>query len=787
MQPFFSKLKSFFLRNAAFKIAFMYAVFSALWILFSDQILLFYLKEVGILTRMQILKGWVFITVTALLVYYLLRQEFAQLKQSEDKLRESERQLTTLMANLPGMAYRCRNDEYWTMTFASNGSLALTGYQPADLIDNRTIAYNDLIHPDDRQAVWEKVQQSLAAGKGFQLTYRIRTAAGEEKWVWEQGLGIFSEDAKLLALEGFITDITEKKQAEQALSLHRVHLEELVQKRTAALEQEIGERQRAEKRFRDLLESAPDAMALVDRQGMIVLVNRQMEFLFGYDRRELLNKHIEMLIPPRYRERHHEHVKTFFATHRARPMGVGLDIYALPKNGREFPADISLSPLETGEGLFVLADIRNITERKQAEERITRSYYFESTINAVLNISLEPLSLEEQLVRILDAILAIPLLSVRRKGSIYLVEDKPGLLVMKAQRGYDDAVLAECSQVPFGECLCGKAAETSTAIFADCLAECHKCYEGIFPHGHYTIPIVSRHKVLGVLNLVLQEGHQRDKQEEEFLSSVAATLAGIIVRKKTEQDRNSLQQQLIESEKLSALGRMMAGVAHEIRNPLTALGGFARRLDKKITEGGKEKDYTRVIIAESARLERILKSVLAVTREPSSPREENDIRAIIDESLAFFADRLNEKSIHVRKSFAALPPILMDREDVREVFDNLLANALYATPANGTITVTTGTERDGEKSRVTVAVNDTGAGIAEDMLGMIFEPFFTTKPPGPDHGIGLGLSITRKIMEACGGGIKVESKPGQGTTFRLFFPCSRCADPQPEKVAAESD
>jgi PAS domain S-box-containing protein len=778
MKTFFLKLKSF-LGNAAFKIAFLYAAFSALWILFSDQILLLYLKEVGILTRMQILKGWVFITVTALFVYYLLRRELDRIKQSEDRLRESERQLLTLMANLPGMAYRRRNDAQWTMEFASNGSLGLTGYEPADLIGNRAIAYHDLIFPDDRQTVRERVQQALARKEPFQLTYRIRTATGAEKWVWEQGTGIFAAEETLLALEGFIADITAEKQAEQTLALYRANLEELVKKRTQSLEQEIGERQQAEKRFRDLLEGAPDAMALVDPRGTIMLVNRQMEHLFGYRREELLNKHIEMLIPERFRERHRGHVQTFFASHQSRPMGIGLDIYALPKNGREFPADISLSPLETREGVFVLADIRDITERKRAEEKIMKSFYFESTINAVLNISLEPLSLEEQLERILDAILAIPLLSVQKMGSIYLVEEKPDLLVIKAQRGYGEAVLAECSQVPFGECLCGKAAEISATIFADCLEACHKCYAGIFPHGHYTVPIVSGRNVLGILNLVLKEGHQRDRQEEEFLSSVAATLAGIIVRRKTELDRNRLQKQLIESEKLSALGRMMAGVAHEIRNPLTALGGFARRLDKKIADGTKEKNYARVIIGESARLERILKSVLALTREPSSPKEENDIHALIDESLRFFADAIREKAIRVRTSFAELPRLLLDREDAREVFDNLLANALYATPAGGTITVATGRERSGETDYVTVAVTDTGAGIAEDQLGMIFEPFFTTKPPGPGHGIGLGLSISRKIMEECGGRITVESTPGQGATFRLFFPCARCSGSQP--------
>ena len=773
----FKKLPSFLRSNAAFRIACIYAGFSALWILFSDQILFFYFKEAGILTRIQIVKGWFFITITAVILFLLLQKEITRVKQSEDRARESERKLSTLMANLPGMVYRRRNDQDWTMAFVSNGSLALTGYQPADLIDNQTMAMDDLIHPADRQVVREMVRQSLAGQQGFQLTYRIKTATGQEKWVREQGIGIFSPESELLALEGFIIDITVEKQAEQALQLYRSHLEDLVKQRTQSLEQEIIERQGAEKRFRDLLESAPDAMALVDSQAKIVLVNRQMENLFGYHREELLNQGIEILIPERFREKHRKNMTAFFASPRPRAMGAGLDIHALVKDGREFPADISLSPLETKEGLFVLADIRNSTERKQAEQKILKNFYFENTLNSVLNISLEPLSLEEQLVRILDAILAIPLLSLQRMGSIYLVEEEPELLVLKAQRGYADTVLRECSLVPFGTCLCGQAAETSLAVFADCLADCHKCYQGIFPHGHYSVPILSGSKVLGVLNLVLQEGHKRDKQEEEFLSSIAATLAGIIVRKRTEQEKESLQKQLIESEKLSALGRMMAGVAHEIRNPLTALGGLTRRLHKKLPDNSWEKEYSRVIIAESTRLERILNSVLTFTKEPSPLRQENNIHTIIEESLRGFAAAINQKSINLKKSFADLPGIPMAREDAREVIDHLLANALYATPPGGTISIVTEKKHFEEKCQVAVKITDTGPGIAAENLGLIFEPFFTTKPVGPEHGIGLGLSISRKIMEEYGGRIRVESKIGEGATFTLFFPCP---EPLPE-------
>ncbi|RJX33656.1 MAG: PAS domain S-box protein [Desulfurivibrio sp.] len=771
MKAYFTKLHAIFLSNAALRIAAMYAGFSALWILFSDQILFFYFKHPAMLTRIQIVKGWFFITFTALIIYFLLQREISRVKQSEDRARESERQLSTLMTNLPGMAYRRSNDPQWTMVFVSNGSLALTGYQPPELIDNRTFAFNNLIHADDRQAVRESMQQALARRQGYQLTYRLTTAGGQEKWVREQGIGIFSAEAELLALEGFITDITAEKQAEEALLQYRTQLEELVKERTRSLEQEIVERQGAEKKFRDLLESAPDAMALVDGQARIVLVNRQMENLFGYSREELLGRQIEILIPERYRARHQENVAAFFASPRPRAMGAGLDIHALAKDGREFPADISLSPLETTEGIAVLADIRNISERKQAEQKILKSFYFESTMNAVLTISLEPLSLEEQLERILEALLAIPLLSLQKMGSIYLVEEEAQLLVLKAQRGYAETVLTECSRVPFGTCLCGKAAETSLTVFADCLATCHKCYQGIFPHGHYSVPILSGARVLGVLNLVLKEGHRRDKQEEEFLSSIAATLAGIIVRKETEQEKDRLQQQLIEAEKLSALGRMMAGVAHEIRNPLTALGGLTRRLHKKLADDAREKDYTRVIISESTRLERILNSVLTLTREPSPHRQANDIHAIIEEALQNVAAAMNKKLITVHKSFAELPSILMAREDAREALVNVLANALYVTPQGGVISIATGKEDAGGKSQVTVKVTDSGPGIAEENLSRIFEPFFTTKPVGPEHGIGLGLSISRKILEEYGGKIRVESRLGAGATFTLFFPC----------------
>ncbi|MGQ0658262.1 MAG: PAS domain-containing protein [Chromatiales bacterium] len=133
--------------------------------------------------------------------------------QAADVKQASHRTLETLIGNLPGMVYRCRNNPDWTMEFVSQGALELTGYTPEDLINNRLIAFADLEHPEDRQQVWDDVQAALRDNRPFELVYRILTAKGIEKSVLERGQGIFSTSGELLGLEGFITDVTAERRA----------------------------------------------------------------------------------------------------------------------------------------------------------------------------------------------------------------------------------------------------------------------------------------------------------------------------------------------------------------------------------------------------------------------------------------------------------------------------------------------------------------------------------------------------------------------------------------------
>jgi len=201
-------------------------------------------------------------------------------KRADDALRESERRLSTLMSNLPGIAYRCANDLEWTMSFVSQGSMELTGYAPEELEGKGRITFGQLIHPDDQRAVWEDVQAALAEEKPFQLTYRLVTAEGEQKWAWEQGRGIYDDAGELVALEGFITDATERVMTRQML------------------EQRVAERTRE---LSTLLDVSHDIASTRELEPLLGQVLDQLKAVVDYHGASILVLEDEMLQVKAYR------------------------------------------------------------------------------------------------------------------------------------------------------------------------------------------------------------------------------------------------------------------------------------------------------------------------------------------------------------------------------------------------------------------------------------------------------------------------------------------------------
>jgi PAS domain S-box-containing protein len=156
-------------------------------------------------------------------------------RRAEEALRESQRALSALMSNLPGMAYRCRNEPSWPLQFVSEGGFALTGWRPDALLSGR-VAYGDLIHPDDRGPVWAQTQAAMAEDRPFELSYRITAADGSEKWVWERGAAVRGPGGDLVAVEGFVIDVTERRRAQDEVARLNGELEERVKHRTAQLQ-----------------------------------------------------------------------------------------------------------------------------------------------------------------------------------------------------------------------------------------------------------------------------------------------------------------------------------------------------------------------------------------------------------------------------------------------------------------------------------------------------------------------------------------------------------------------
>lgn len=157
-----------------------------------------------------------------------IAQDITENKRAEQALQESRRVLSTLMSNLPGWVYRCRNDKDWTVVFSSEGCLDLTGYAAADYTEGRVSYGRQVIHPEDQEPVWHGAQSALKDRRPFQLTYRIYTADKKEKWVWDQGRGIFSPEGALLSIEGFVIDVTERKHAEELVQ-HMVYHDTLTE------------------------------------------------------------------------------------------------------------------------------------------------------------------------------------------------------------------------------------------------------------------------------------------------------------------------------------------------------------------------------------------------------------------------------------------------------------------------------------------------------------------------------------------------------------------------------
>lgn len=229
-----------------------------------------------------------------------------------------------------------------------------------------------------------------------------------------------------------------------------------------------------------------------------------------------------------------------------------------------------------------------------------------------------------------------------------------------------------------------------------------------------------------------------------------------------------LQEQVRRNERLTALGNLAAGVAHEIRNPLSSIKGFATYLANKIKGEGPDKDAAKMIIQEVDRLNRVVSELLEFARPGSMKLKDEDINRVIERTLRLAGSDASAKGIAVHFTRNdSLPLVPVEAERLTQALLNLFLNAIQATDTGGALDVSASVDR--ETDRLGVRISDTGKGMSSEVLSGIFNPYFTTKPSGT----GLGLAIVHRIVEGHGGEIKVESQPGKGTVFTILLPLTR--------------
>ncbi len=239
-------------------------------------------------------------------------------------------------------------------------------------------------------------------------------------------------------------------------------------------------------------------------------------------------------------------------------------------------------------------------------------------------------------------------------------------------------------------------------------------------------------------------------------------------------ERIELESQLSQAEKLSSIGLLAAGVAHEVNTPLAVISSYAQMLSKQVNGDPKKAELLEKITRQTFRASEIVNSLLNFSRTSSSEFNNVDLNRVIQDTLTLLEHQFKTARVKVVPDLhPQLPPILGNTGKLQQVFLNLFLNAKDAMPAGGTLTITTG---NGHGVRVSVA--DTGSGIAQEHIHRIYDPFFTTKnkpKTGHSGGTGLGLAVTYGIIQEHAGKIHVESSPGRGTTFTMEFPMVRKA------------
>jgi two-component system, NtrC family, sensor histidine kinase HydH len=302
-----------------------------------------------------------------------------------------------------------------------------------------------------------------------------------------------------------------------------------------------------------------------------------------------------------------------------------------------------------------------------------------------------------------------------------------------------------------------------------------------------TAPLLAKEEAIGVIVVDNNYSKRPIKDEDLHFLTMFANQAALAIENSrlvetieaSSKELTLIRERMLESDRLAAMSSMAEGLAHEIRNPLVSIGGFARRISKQVGPEDPLKQYVDVIVDEVGRLEKILRQMFDYTGDALGYFQEHEINKLVEDALTLIYRDLEKFNIQVVKEYAELPPVYCDDRQIKLVFYNIFQNAQQAMEHGGILTVRTFPLEKVDGLYAAISVSDTGGGIAPELVYNIFNPFFTTK----EQGTGLGLSIAQRIVSRHYGNIEINNELGRGITFTVTLPIAKYCLIPPEKTS----